>query len=232
MKCKVLYFASLTCFMLLLSGCVTWSGNENPFVSQTTSTNNITIYGNVSDVDTGNPLDNVSVSVVMDESIGNTAKTVTGYDGNYELEISNMGMFYVIAEKSKYAKVKELVSSDLSTGEKKIKVDIHMHKNAVTYKGKVTDKKGLTLNNAKVHIKSDKKDLATAFTDQYGEYVVEVPRLNDDQYDDDDYSSNDNSWTNNITISKAGYKTQYQSISHTISDLGKTFTVNFELPNE
>lgn len=230
MKRNLLYLASLACFMFLASGCTTWFGNENPFVQQ--NTNNITIYGNVSDVNTGNPLDNVSVSVMLDESVGSTAKTVTGYDGNFELEISNMSMFYIVAEKSKYAKVKERVLPDFSTGEKKIKVDIHMHKDAVTYKGKVTDKKGLTLNNVKVHIKSDKKDLATAFTDQYGEYVVEVPRLNDDQYDDEDYNSNDNSWTNNITVSKAGYKTQYQSMSHTISDLGKTFTVNYELPSE
>lgn len=228
MKRKFLYLASLACFMFIFFSCSNkWLEN----ITSNNNNNNILVYGNVSDAETGNPLDNVSVSIMLDESVGSTAKTVTGYDGNFELEISNMDMFYIVAEKSKYAKVKERVFPDFSTGEKTIKADIHMHKNAVTYRGKITDKKGLTLDNAKIHIKSDKKDLATTFTDQYGEYVVEAPRLNDDQYDDD-YSNNDNSWTNNISVSKAGYKTQYQSISHTISDLGNTFTVNFELPNE
>lgn len=232
MKRKLFYLASLACFMLLPFGCVMWTDKDNPF-SQNTSTNNITIYGNVSDAETGNPLDNVTVSAVLEESVGSSMKTVTGSDGNYEMEVSNMDMFYIVAERSKYAKVKERILPNFTTGEKTIKVDIQMHKNAVIYQGKVTDKKGLTMENAKVSVKSERKDLATTFTDQYGEYVVEVPRLTDDQSDDyDDNSGTDNSWTNEITVSKDGYKNQNQSMSHTISDLGKTITVNFELSDD
>lgn len=215
--------------MGMFTGCV----NVKEIMDSTNPEIKITIYGNVSDADSGDPLSGVSISAMGEDGLGGAAaKSVTGSDGNYEMEVSTSFSNTIRAEKTKYESVELKINMvGTSTKDQKYKADIQMHKEAVIYKGVIKDTKGYTLSGAKIDVSLgggyNAQKLATTFSDENGEYSVEVPRVLDE-----DSENQKKSWTNYVTVSKAGYVSNSQSISHTVSDLGKTYTINFELKEE
>lgn len=229
MKKNLLSIACIACVLSMFSSCV----NMKDIMDSTNPEIKITIYGNVSDAETGESLSNVSVSAIsLDGDGGTTAKSVTGNDGNYEMVVSTESFSNTIrAEKTKYETVElKIEMTGTWTKDQKYKADIQMHKEAVIYKGVVKDNKGYTLSGAKIDVSIStgtysSQTLATAFTDEYGEYQVEVPRVIDED-------NPKNNWANTIKVTKAGYISQTQKVSHTVSDLGKTYTINFELKEE
>lgn len=220
--------ACIASVMGMFTGCV----NVKEIMDSTNPEIKITIYGNVSDADSGDPLSGVSISAMGEDGLGGAAaKSVTGSDGNYEMEVSTSFSNTIRAEKTKYESVELKINMvGTSTKDQKYKADIQMHKEAVIYKGVIKDTKGYTLSGAKIDVSIptgnySSQTLATAFTDEYGEYQLEVPRV----VDGDEPKNN---WTNTIKVTKAGYVSQTQKVSHTVSDLGKTYTINFELKEE
>lgn len=225
-----LSIACIACILCMFTGCV----NVKEIMDSTNPEIKITIYGNVSDADSGDPLSNVSVSAIGYDGYGGaTAKSVTGNDGNYEMEVSTESFSNTIrAEKTKYESVELKINmAGTWTKDQKYKADIQMHKEAVIYKGVIRDSKGYTLEGAKIDVSLgggyNAQKLATTFSDENGEYSVEVPRVLDE-----DSENQKKSWTNYVTVSKAGYVSNSQSISHTVSDLGKTYKVNVTLQEE
>lgn len=223
------YITCIFCMIICVcSGCkkYNWT-SEDPDIT-------ITIYGNVSDAESGDALSNVAISALTADGLGGTAgKSVTGSDGNYEMTVNASSFTNIIrAEKAKYETTNTQINM-IGTwqNDQKYKVDIQMHKDAVIYKGKVKDTQGTLIPDAKVYIfyydGSYAEGIASIFTDENGEYIIEVPRMSKNQ--DDDSSSAKKNWTNQIQVSKNGYNTQTQSVSHTTADLGKTYTVNFTL---
>ena len=231
MKKRIFLIAWIASVMGMFTGCV----NVKEIMDSTNPEIKITIYGNVSDADSGEPLSGVSVSAMDDIGLrGAAAKSITGSDGNYEMSFNFMSSTNLIrAEKSKYETTDVTINTDGSwsnSDEHRYKVDIQMHKEAVIYKGVVKDTKGFALSGAKIDVSIptgtySSQTLATAFSNEYGEYQVEVPRV----VDEDEPKNN---WTNTIKVTKAGYVSQTQKVSHTVSDLGKTYTINFELKEE
>lgn len=224
-----LSIACIACILCMFTGCV----NVKEIMDSTNPEIKITIYGNVSDADSGDPLSGVSISAMSEDGLGGAAaKSVTGSDGNYEMEVSTSFSNTIRAEKTKYEAVElKIEMTGTWTKDQKYKADIQMHKEAVIYKGVIKDSKGYTLDGAKIDVSLgggyNAQKLATTFSDEYGEYSVEVPRvLNADS------ENQKKSWTNYVTVSKAGYVSNSQSISHTVSDLGKTYKVNVTLQEE
>ena len=227
-KKHYILIACIACVVCMFSACV----NMKDVMNSTDPEIKITIYGNVSDAETGESLSNVYISAISADGLGGaTAKSVTGADGNYEMEVSTESFSNTIrAEKAKYESVElKLEMTGTWTKDQKYKADIQMHKEAVIYKGVVKDTKGYALNGARINVSVgsgyNAQNLATTFSDENGEYKVEVPRI----IDEDNPKA---SWTNTISVSKAGYVSQTQKVSHTASDLGKTYTINFELKEE
>lgn len=224
-----LSIACIACILYMFTGCV----NVKEIMDSTNPEIKITIYGNVSDADSGDPLSGVSISAMGEDGLGGAAaKSVTGSDGNYEMEVSTSFSNTIRAEKTKYESVELKINMvGTSTKDQKYKADIQMHKEAVIYKGVVKDTKGYTLSGAKIDVSLgggyNAQKLATTFSDENGEYSVEVPRVLDE-----DSENQKKSWTNYVTVSKAGYVSNSQSISHTVSDLGKTYKVNVTLQEE
>jgi len=224
-----LSIACIACILYMFTGCV----NVKEIMDSTNPEIKITIYGNVSDADSGDPLSGVSISAMGEDGLGGAAaKSVTGSDGNYEMEVSTSFSNTIRAEKTKYESVELKINMvGTSTKDQKYKADIQMHKEAVVYKGVVKDTKGYTLSGAKIDVSLgggyNAQKLATTFSDENGEYSVEVPRVLDE-----DSGNQKKSWTNYVTVSKAGYVSNSQSISHTVSDLGKTYKVNVTLQEE
>ncbi|MBR4704340.1 MAG: hypothetical protein IKP02_01915 [Paludibacteraceae bacterium] len=229
MKKRIFLIAWIASVMGMFTGCV----NVKEIMDSTNPEIKITIYGNVSDADSGDPLSGVSISAMGEDGLGGAAaKSVTGSDGNYEMEVSTSFSNTIRAEKTKYESVELKINMvGTSTKDQKYKADIQMHKEAVIYKGVIKDTKGYTLSGAKIDVSLgggyNAQKLATTFSDENGEYSVEVPRVLDE-----DSENQKKSWTNYVTVSKAGYVSNSQSISHTVSDLGKTYTINFELKEE
>ena len=213
MKKLLLSLACIACVLSMFSSCV----NMKDIMDSTDPEIKITIYGNVSDAETGESLSNVSVSAISLDGLGGaTAKSVTGNDGNYEMVVSTESFSNTIrAEKTKYETVElKIEMTGTWTKDQNYKADIQMHKEAVVYKGVVKDTKGYTLSGAKIDVSIStgtysSQTLATAFTDEYGEYQVEVPRVIDED-------NPKNNWTNTIKVTKAGYISQTQKVSHTV----------------
>ncbi len=234
MKKHFLLIASLICFAGFFSGC-----NVKDLMTNLDSDIKITLYGNVSDAITGEPLSDVSISAVTSDGYGGAVgKSVTGADGNYEMIVNSSSFTNVVrAEKAKYeTKNTKIEISGSWEKDQKYKLDIQMRKEAVIYKGVVKDSKGFTIDNAKIEVKDGSgyyaNKLTSTFTDQYGEYTIEVPRIKKEgEYQEEIYSGNTKniSWTNYIEVSKIGYTYANQSVSHNSSDLGKSYTINFVL---
>lgn len=225
------YITCIFCMIICVcSGCkkYNWT-SEDPDIS-------ITIYGNVSDAESGDALSNVAISALTADGLGGTAgKSVTGSDGNYEMTVNASSFTNIIrAEKAKYETTETKIEMSGSwQKDQKYKVDIQMHKNAVIYKGTIKDAQGYPLADAKVNIYYRRsgsyrdEGIASAFSDEYGKYMVEAPRISDNTEESD--SGQQKNWTNKIEASKNGYTTQTQSVNHTVTDLGKTYTINFTL---
>ncbi len=225
---RVLYLACIAIVMCVYSGCKKFdNSSDDPDIQ-------ITIYGNVSDAESGEALSNVAISALSVDGMGGAVgKSVTGFDGNYEMVTKAMSFANVIrAEKAKYETTETQIERSGSwEKDQKYKVDIQMHKDAVTYKGTIKDTQGNLLADAKVYVYyysgSYQEGIASAFTDDNGKYEVEVPRISDGN--DDSESGKKKNWTNYIQASKNGYTPQTQNVSHTTADLGKTYTINFTL---
>ena len=228
MKKQFVLLACIACILCVFSGCCSKDKDStNPEIK-------ITIYGNVSDADSGAPLIDVSVSALSEDGQEIIANTVTDNDGDYEIEVSTESFSNTIrAENTKYETVELVIEKSGSwTNNQKYKADIEMHKQVVIYKGVIKDSKGNKLAGAQIDVSrgtgSGAQKLARATSDKNGEYSVEVPRVVDSK----DPANQKKSWTNYVTVSKAGYVSNSQSISHTVSDLGKTYQVNVTLQEE
>ena len=90
---KNIFFTCLCCMLIGLASC------EKKDATNEDSVHEITIYGNVIDRTTGQPLYNV----LIQEKNNVGGSTVTGNDGNYEFTIplhaGSAGNYYLIASK-------------------------------------------------------------------------------------------------------------------------------------
>lgn len=228
MRLRNLFFL----FVIGIAGLCTLPSCKNYYNDSDNPENKVTVYGTVSDIDSGEPMSNVNVSAVEAAGTGGViAKTTTGYDGNYEMTMSATSLAVIRAEKAKYLTAEEQLSMEATTeSERRVKVDIQMHKAVVLYRGTVTSEATSGgISNVKIDVAKGisiyQQPLASTFTDAYGEYEIEVPLIANGE-------EPEATWTNTVTATKDGYKTQSQTVNHTISDLGKTYTIDFKLSSK
>ena len=185
------------------------------------ATNEITIYGNVIDRTTGQPLYNVLIQ--EKNKVGGSS--VTGNDGNYEftlpLEGSSNGKYYLVASKEKYSSSEYELEMNKVDKNRRVKVDFQLTKESITYTGTVVDKQNKPIVDAK--ISATYRDAGnvfnigtTAITSSGGTYSLELPR-----------PQNFNQWQFNITASTTGYADLTHTLNQNVDDMGKTITLNF-----
>lgn len=192
----------------------------------------ITIYGKVTDAITGAEIMNVTVSALgKDEADGVIGKTTTGARGSYELDIDAMSFSGTLrAEKEPYtATLVEVEKPEAWQKGEEYKADIQLTREMVVYKGVVTDSNGKKLSGASIEVRtgsgSDARKVGSATTDANGAYTVNAIYTAD-------ATNPKKNWTNTITASKGSYIPQSVSKTHTTSDIGKSYTINFELIEE
>ena len=178
--------------------------------------NEITIYGNVIDRATGQPLYNVLIQ--EKNKVGGS--TVTGNDGNYEFTLplngSSNGKYYLVASKSLYLGAEyELSLSNVDKG-RAIRVDFQLEMGVFHVKGKVTDQDGKPLSN--VLIKETYQNTGNSvYSDRDGDYRLELYP----------YSEHSNKYV--LKASATDYYSEEYTLNFTEKDYGRTSTVNFQL---
>lgn len=192
----------------------------------------VTIYGKVTDAATGSEIMNVTVSALgTDEADAVIGQVTTNARGSYELDIDAMSFSGTLrAEKEPYitALVQVEKPEKWQKGEE-YKADIQLTREMVVYKGVVTDSNGKKLSGASIEVRtgsgSDARKVGSATTDANGAYTVNAIYTAD-------ATNPKKNWTNTITASKGSYIPQSVSKTHTTSDIGKSYTINFELIEE
>lgn len=176
----------------------------------------VTIYGNVIDRATGQPLYNVLIQ--EKNKVGGS--TVTGNDGNYEFTLplngSSNGKYYLIASKSLYLGAEyELSLNNVDKG-RAIRVDFQLEMGVFHIKGKVTDADGKPLSD--VLIKETYQNTGNSvYSDNDGNYKLELYP----------YSEYSNKYV--LKASVADYYSQEYALNFTEKDYGRTSMVNFQL---
>lgn len=192
-------------------------------------TNEITIYGNVIDRTTGQPLYNVLIQ--EKNKVGGS--TVTGNDGNYEFTLplngSSDGRYYLVASKDKYSSSEYELNMSNVDKNRRVKVDFQLVKESITYTGTVLDSKNQPIFDA--HISAQYSNSSgigtgdnigtTTMTDANGVYTLELPRP---KYSDGDPY---NQWKFAITATKSGYKDLTHVLNQNADDMGRVITLNF-----
>lgn len=116
-------------FILLSSIALTSCFVANTDVFGKDKTVKITVYGNVSDAETGEPL---SHAIIKDEYL-QIGSTVTGGDGNYEFSFDTkkdmLATISLVAEKENYEpEYYDLLLNDMLIKLETVKVDFLLHK--------------------------------------------------------------------------------------------------------
>ena len=121
---KLMYFACLCCVLVGLSSC----DKKKEDV-----TDEITVYGNVIDKTTGQPLYNVLIQ--EKNKVGGS--TVTGNDGNYELKLpitdNSRETYVLVASKENYQSSEYELSLSKVDKSRHIKIDFQLAKNVIYY---------------------------------------------------------------------------------------------------
>ena len=210
MKKCLLYLACLCGIVMGIVAC------NNKQEEPQNVVNEVTIYGNVIDRATGQPLYNVLIQ--EKNKVGGS--TVTGNDGNYEFTLplngSSNGKYYLVASKSLYLGAEyELSLNNVDKG-RAIRVDFQLEMGVYHIKGKVTDADGKPLSN--VLIKETYQNTGNSvYSDNDGDYNLDVYP----------YSERDNRYT--LIATKTDYYPQEYTLNFTKEDYGRTTTVNFQL---
>lgn len=229
---RFLFFACIACiFMISLTSC------EKKDATNEDSVDEITIYGNVIDRTTGQPLYNV----LIQEKNNVGGSTVTGNDGNYEFTIplhaGSAGNYYLIASKDKYSTSEyELILNSLGKNHR-MKVDFQLTKESIIYTGTVVDSQNNPIFDAHISAEfssqsGNGKDYSigtTVMTDVNGKYTLELPRPH--LYNSISYSAY-NQWKFAITTSKIDYVTLTHILNQNVDDMGKVITLNFVMKSK
>ena len=200
----------ICCSLFLFSSCEKNDGVSNGAVDE------ITIYGNVIDRATGQPLYNVLIR--EKNKVGGSS--VTGNDGNYEFTLplngSSNGKYYLVASKSLYSDSEyELILGPADKG-RKIKIDFQLETGVYYIKGKVTDINGTPIRNALIK-ETYNNTGNSVYSDKNGDYELELYP----------YSQSSNKYV--LTASIIDYFPQEYVLNFTEKDYGRTSTVNFQL---
>lgn len=218
---RILFFLCLCGILASLVSC-----NENG------ASDEITIYGNVIDRATGQPLYNV----LIQEKNNVGGSTVTGNDGNYEftlpLEGSSNGTYYLVASKDKYSSSEYELKMSSVDKNRRVKIDFQLVKESITYTGIVLDSQNNPIFDAHISVQfssasgngTEYNIGTTTMTDINGIYTLELPRPH--------YSNNADSyqydqWKFAITATKTGYSDLTHVLNQNVDDMGKVITVNF-----
>ncbi|MBR1516312.1 MAG: carboxypeptidase regulatory-like domain-containing protein [Paludibacteraceae bacterium] len=198
------------------------------------ASNEITIYGNVIDRTTGQPLYNVLIQ--EKNKVGGS--TVTGNDGNYEFTLplngSSDGKYYLVASKDKYSSSEYELNMSSVDKNRRVKVDFQLTKESITYTGIVLDSKNNPIFDAHISAQfssasgsgTDYNIGSTTMTDANGKYTLELPRPH--KSNSQDYPPYDQ-WKFAITATKNGYHDLTHTLNQNVDDMGKTITLNFIL---
>lgn len=222
---RFLFFACLGCMLIGMASCKKSDKTEDVV-------NEITIYGNVIDRTTGQPLFNV----IIKEKNKVGGSTVTGNDGNYEFTLplngSSSGKYYLVASKDKYSSSEyELIMSNVDKN-RRVKVDFQLVKESITYTGTVVDSQNKPIFDAHISAqfsysggKGTEYNIGTTtMTDVNGIYTLELPRPhinNISSYDAYDQ------WKFAITATKSDYVSLTHTLNQNVDDMGKVITLNF-----
>lgn len=210
---KLLLF--LVCFVSIVIGLASCSEPNVPN-GQNNSSDEITIYGNVIDRATGQPLYNVLIQ--EKNKVGGS--TVTGSDGNYEFTLPlngrSNGVFTIVASKSLYSDAEYELYLNNVDGGRNIRVDFQLETGVYYIEGKVTDTNGSPLSY--VLIKETYHNVGNSvYSDNNGNYKMELYP----------YSENSNKYV--LTASATDYYSEEYTLNFTPKDFGRTSTVNFQL---
>ena len=216
------YFLLLIGAVCLFTACCGKKTAEDPSIP-------ITISGKVTDATTGSEIMNVTVSALgtdeADEVIG---QATTSARGSYELDIDAMSFSGTLrAEKAPYTTAFVQVEKPEAWQKgQEYKANIQLTREIVVYKGVIKSNNGNALSGANIEVRTgsgaDEKKIASTTTDSNGAYTVTVPLTVDAKKNQ----------TNRVTASKIGYVPQTTSKTHSTSDIGKSFTINFQLSEE
>ena len=226
MKKKIFY---LVCLCSITMGIVSCNHQQE---EPQNVVNEVTIYGNVIDRATGQPLYNVLIQ--EKNKVGGS--TVTGNDGNYEFTLplngSSNGKYYLVASKDKYSSSEYELEMSKVDKNRRVKVDFQLTKESITYTGTVVDSKNIPIYDAHISAQysaasgngTDYNIGSTTMTDINGVYTLELPRPY--PYNIKSYSPYDQ-WKFAITATKSGYVTLTHTLNQNVDDMGKTVTLNF-----
>lgn len=216
MKKSVFYFAALIAVVCLFSNC---EGLDNT----------ITIYGNVIDRTTGQPLYNVLIQ--EKNKVGGS--TVTGNDGNYEFTLplkgSSDGKYYIVASKDKYSESEYELNMSQVDKNRRVKVDFQLTSESIFYTGVVVDSENQPIVDAMISARfkwngSTYNIGTTSITTIDGSYMLELPRPH--EYNNLSKPAL-NQWQFAITASKDGYVATEHLLNQSADDMGKIITLNF-----
>lgn len=211
MKQQLFFIVSLVSLLLGFLSCNKDSNNSIEVKDE------ITIYGNVIDRNTGQPLYNV----LIEEKNKVGGSTVTGNDGNYVFTLplngSSDGKYYLVASKNKYTTSEYELNLNNVDRSPNVKVDFQLSQNCITYTGLVVDVNNVPIVGAQIQETNYYKGTTTT-TDIDGKFKLELPQYFD--YDN---------WVYIITASKDNYVSESIRFQHSVDDLGYSFTANFTL---
>lgn len=175
------------------------------------------VYGLVQDKLSGKWLGKV---VISSDSIliGNV---ITGSDGYFAFTIpATKKTINLTASKQNYESVTQILNVyELSKNPNK-SIDFQLLRASIIYTGNVMDADTqLPIPNAKIHAKIQNGSyigaVETVFTDSSGAYTIELPKPKFE------------AWKYYITANASGYDVQTYTLSHSQTDMGKDFVLNF-----
>ncbi len=221
---RFLFFACLCGMLIGMASCKKSDSDS--------ASDEITIYGNVIDRTTGQPLFNVLIK--EKNKVGGS--TVTGNDGNYEFTLplngSSSGMYYLIASKDKYSSSEYELNMSNVDKNRRVKVDFQLVKESITYTGTVVDSNNKPIFDAHISAQfsssggngTEYNIGTTTMTDANGVYTLELPRPH---YNNNlSYEAYDQ-WKFAITATKNGYVNLTHTLNQNVDDMGKFITLNF-----
>lgn len=217
---KIFFFACLCGVLLGFISCADSVSDE------------ITIYGNIIDRTTGQPLYNVLIQ--EKNKVGGS--TATGNDGNYEFTLplkgSSDGKYYFVASKDKYSPSEYELKMSQVDKNRRVKVDFQLVKESITYTGTVLDTQNKPIFDAHIKAQFSEEDRSgddynigtTTMTDINGVYTIELPRPH---YYNRSTNEPLDQWKFAITATKSGYGGLTYILNQNADDMGEVITLNF-----
>lgn len=225
---------------LCLCGIMTGLTSCDLFKSLQEETNHeITVYGNIADGSTGQPIYNANVEVWFiseyNEDAGTLSRTVTGSDGNYEFNFivdnAKKGDYFLVASKEQYESSTYAVNIENAKRTKRVKIDCSLkvyiapEDAQIMYSGRVVDTDGYPIEGALVE--ETKHNSGSTYTDANGNYSFQVPPPPVEKYQYINYA------TNIIRVWKSGYREEKKEMIFYEKDYNpnksQSFTLNFTL---